>query len=130
MDRRTGRDSHHYQPGRSSNFRTFRRKSEQARQGIELITGAAPEFDQIAFLAGQQTPVFFGSAINNFGVQEVLDTLAGTGATARITGPSSAKFSLLKRNFPAWFSRFRPNMNPAHRDRLFRTNLFGEFRRE
>ncbi|WP_415822179.1 GTP-binding protein, partial [Bordetella tumbae] len=48
---------------------------EQANGEIELIQEAAPAFDRDAFLAGKQTPVFFGSAINNFGVQEVLDAL-------------------------------------------------------
>src|SRR3546814_14608605 len=47
----------------------------KANEEIELINAAAPEFDHAAFLAGKQTPVFFGSAINNFGVQEVLDAL-------------------------------------------------------
>ena len=47
----------------------------QAAGEIELIQAAAPEYDPAAFLAGRQTPVFFGSAINNFGVQEVLDAL-------------------------------------------------------
>src|SRR3546814_1041323 len=47
----------------------------KASEEIELIQAAAPEFDHDAFLAGKQTPIFFGSAINNFGVQEVLDAL-------------------------------------------------------
>ncbi|HEV7928889.1 MAG TPA: GTP-binding protein, partial [Nitrosospira sp.] len=47
----------------------------EMRQEIELIRGASPEFDRAAFLAGTQTPVFFGSAINNFGIREVLDAL-------------------------------------------------------
>ncbi|MFO0482834.1 MAG: peptide chain release factor 3, partial [bacterium] len=47
----------------------------QARQEIELLQGAAPEFDREAFLDARQTPALFGSAINNFGVREVLDAL-------------------------------------------------------
>src|SRR3546814_11208000 len=47
----------------------------KAREEIDLIAAAAPEFDQTAFLEGRQTPVFFGSAINNFGVKEILDAL-------------------------------------------------------
>src|SRR3546814_16708823 len=43
---------------------------EKARNEIELIVGASPEFDRQAFLEGSQTPVFFVSAINNFGVRE------------------------------------------------------------
>ena len=47
----------------------------EAQQEIELIEGVTPEFSEEQFLAGHQTPVFFGSAINNFGVREVLDAL-------------------------------------------------------
>jgi peptide chain release factor 3 len=49
--------------------------ADATRQEIELIRGASPEFDHAAFLSGAQTPVFFGSAINNFGVREILDSL-------------------------------------------------------
>ena len=47
----------------------------KAKEEIELISEASVPFDHAAFLEGKQTPVFFGSAINNFGVQEVLDAL-------------------------------------------------------
>ncbi|MBV5345355.1 MAG: peptide chain release factor 3, partial [Rhodoferax sp.] len=46
-----------------------------ALDSMELATGASPSFDREAFLAGKQTPVFFGSGVNNFGVMEVLDAL-------------------------------------------------------
>ena len=48
---------------------------EQAQGEIELLGDAAPPFDEAAFIAGRQTPMFFGSAVNNFGVREVLDAL-------------------------------------------------------
>ena len=48
---------------------------QQAAGEIELVREAAPAFSEEAFLAGHQTPMFFGSAVNNFGVQEVLDAL-------------------------------------------------------
>ena len=48
---------------------------ENALAEVELIKEAMPAFDQEAFLAGRQSPVFFGSAINNFGVREILNTL-------------------------------------------------------
>ncbi|MFM7123363.1 MAG: peptide chain release factor 3, partial [Fluviibacter sp.] len=54
----------------------FGAEFEQAQQEVELISGASEEFDKEAFLRGEQTPLFFGSAINNFGVKEVLDALA------------------------------------------------------
>ncbi len=54
----------------------------QARDEIELVEGASPPFDADAFRRGEQTPVFFGSAINNFGVREVLDALVDLRAAA------------------------------------------------
>ena len=48
---------------------------EAAAESVELAAGASPEWDHAAFLAAKQTPVFFGSAVNNFGVMEVLDAL-------------------------------------------------------
>ncbi|BBL34588.1 peptide chain release factor RF3 [Nitrosomonas stercoris] len=103
---------------------------EQAQQEIALIDGATAEFDQAAFLAGQQTPVFFGSAINNFGVQEVLDTLVdlapppgARSAIQREVSPTESKFSGV-------VFKIQANMNPAHRDRIaFVRICSGEFKR-
>ena len=55
--------------------RRFGAEFTQAHDELELLEGASPEFNREEFLAGRQTPMFFGSAINNFGVQEVLDAL-------------------------------------------------------
>ena len=88
------------------------------QQEIELIRGASPEFSHEAFLAGQQTPVFFGSAINNFGVREVLDALVNL-------APSPGSRMALQRQVQPGEPRFsgvvfkiQANMNPAHRDRI------------
>jgi peptide chain release factor 3 len=85
---------------------------------IELIKGAVPEFDQASFLAGKQTPLFFGSAINNFGVREVLDALVELApspvarqAVQRTVQPEEAVFSGV-------VFKIQANMNPAHRDRI------------
>ena len=82
---------------------------EQAEGEIELLTDAAPPFDRDAFLAGQQTPMFFGSAVNNFGVREVLDALvdlAPPPGDARRR--SSASSSPTSRSSAASSSRSRP----------------------
>jgi len=91
---------------------------ETAQQEIDLVRGAAPDFDRAAFLAGHQTPVFFGSAINNFGVQEVLDALVDLAppplprhAAEREVAPAEAKFSGV-------VFKIQANMDPAHRDRI------------
>jgi peptide chain release factor 3 len=108
----------------------FGSRLEQAQQEIELIDGATSEFDQSAFLAGQQTPIFFGSAINNFGVQEVLDTLV------ELAPPPGSRKAIQRKVFPTEnkFSgvvfKIQANMNPAHRDRIaFVRICSGEFKR-
>jgi peptide chain release factor 3 len=102
----------------------------QAQDELELLEGASPEFDRAAFLAGKQTPMFFGSAINNFGVQEVLDALvdlapapADRAAMQRVVHPEEKKFSGV-------VFKIQANMDPAHRDRIaFLRVASGEFTR-
>jgi peptide chain release factor 3 len=91
---------------------------EQARQEIELLRGAVPEFDREAFLAARQTPALFGSAINNFGVREVLDALVELApppgsrpAIQRVVEPSEPAFSGV-------VFKVQANMDPAYRDRI------------
>ena len=90
----------------------------KAQDEIELINEAVPDFDHDAFLAGKQTPVFFGSAINNFGVQEVLDALVDL---APSPGPREAlqRTVLPQENkFSGMVFKVQANMDPAHRDRV------------
>ena len=102
----------------------------QAQGELELLEGASPEFDRAAFLAGKQTPMFFGSAINNFGVQEVLDALVDLApapvdrtAMQRTVHPEEKKFSGV-------VFKIQANMDPAHRDRIaFLRVASGEFTR-
>jgi peptide chain release factor 3 len=91
---------------------------EQADGEIELVQGAAPPFDEAEFLAGRQTPMFFGSAVNNFGVQEVLDALVDLApppgartSIQRVVQPSEPKFTGV-------VFKIQANMDPAHRDRI------------
>ncbi len=90
----------------------------QARGEIELVRDAAPAFDEAEFLAGRQTPMFFGSAINNFGVQEVLDALVDLApppgdraAMQRVVHPEEPKFTGV-------VFKIQANMDPSHRDRI------------
>src|SRR5690606_20256856 len=90
----------------------------KAQEEIELITEAAVPFDHDAFLEGKQTPVLFGSAINNFGVQEVLDALVELApapgprhAMERTVSPEEPKFSGV-------VFKVQANMDPSHRDRV------------
>lgn len=102
----------------------------QAQDELELLEGASPEFNRADFLSGKQTPMFFGSAINNFGVQEVLDALvdlapapAERAALQRVVQPEEKKFSGV-------VFKIQANMDPAHRDRIaFLRVASGEFTR-
>ena len=91
---------------------------EQLKMEVELVHGASHPFDLDAYLAGTQTPVFFGSAINNFGVREILDALLEWApsprprdATVRVVEPQEAPFS-------GFVFKIQANMDPAHRDRI------------
>ena len=91
---------------------------EQLKNEVELVHGASHPFDLEAFLAGKQTPVFFGSAINNFGVREILNALLDWAqpprerdATVRSVAPDETAFS-------GFVFKIQANMDPAHRDRI------------
>lgn len=103
---------------------------QDALAEVDLIRNAMPEFNLEAFLAGKQSPVFFGSAINNFGVREILNTLVELApppgsrkAIQREVLPSENKFS-------AVVFKIQANMDPAHRDRVaFLRICSGHFQR-
>ena len=104
----------------------FGQEYETAVDSMELATGASPAFDREAFLAGKQTPVFFGSGVNNFGVMEVLDALVDLAPS-----PKSRTSSMVVNKQPveqevqpddATFSgvvfKVQANMDANHRDRI------------
>jgi len=91
---------------------------EEARAEVELVRGAGHGFDREAYLSGKQTPVFFGSALNDFGVQEVLDALVdhapppgNRAAFERVVRPTEAPFTGV-------VFKIQANMDPGHRDRI------------
>ena len=93
-------------------------QADELREEIELLEGAADPFDLEQFLKGSQTPVFFGSAINNFGVKELLDAFcelapapAPRKAVERTVSPDEEPFS-------GFCFKVQANMDPAHRDRI------------
>ena len=99
-------------------IKRFGAEFEQAREELELVAGASPAFDEALFLAGKQTPMLFGSAVNNFGVREVLDALVDLApppgdrpAIQRVVHPEEPKFSGV-------VFKIQANMDPAHRDRI------------
>ena len=90
----------------------------EALAEAELVRHAGTAFERDAFLAGRQTPVFFGSAVNNFGVQEVLDALVD------FAPPPSARAAAQRTVLPdepgcsGVVFKIQANMDPAHRDRV------------
>ncbi len=97
-----------------------------AVESMELATGASPAFDREAFLSGKQTPVFFGSGVNNFGVMEVLDALIDLAPSPqpRISTLSvnhSVKTQEIApddAHFAGVVFKVQANMDPSHRDRI------------
>ncbi|MBL4621347.1 MAG: peptide chain release factor 3 [Immundisolibacteraceae bacterium] len=103
---------------------------EEYREEVELVKGACPEFDSEAYLSGQQTPVYFGSAINNFGVQTFLDAIVDSapGPLARKAVEREVKAAEAK--FSGFVFKIQANMDPAHRDRIaFMRICSGQYRR-
>jgi len=88
------------------------------RENLELVQGVYPPFDKDAYLKGNQQPVFFGSALNNFGVRELLDCFIDIAPTPR---PKKAEERIVEPSEKAltgFVFKIHANMDPKHRDRL------------
>lgn len=100
------------------------------REELELVEGVYPQFDQQTYLDAQLQPVFFGSALNNFGVRELLDCFVNIApkpkpkySEERLVEPQEDKFS-------GFVFKIHANMDPNHRDRLaFIKIVSGMFKR-
>ena len=93
-------------------------QADELRTEIDLVRGASNAFDRAQYLAGKLCPVFFGSAVNNFGVSMLLDALADLApppqpraTDSRIVEPDEAKFTGV-------VFKIQANMDPKHRDRI------------
>ena len=104
----------------------FGQEFDEAMEGMELATGASPSFDHEAFLAARQTPVFFGSGVNNFGVMEVLDALVDLAPSPR---PRKSTLTVNRQTvekiiqpedtgFSGVVFKVQANMDANHRDRI------------
>jgi peptide chain release factor 3 len=104
--------------------------ARQLRADVELIEGVYPEFEVNDYLHGKVAPVFFGSAVNNFGVKELLDTFIRIApppipreTTVRVINPEETKFS-------GFIFKIHANMDPKHRNRIaFLRVCSGKFER-
>ncbi len=105
--------------------------ANRLREEIALLEGAGTDFDRSRFLAGDQTPVFFGSALTNFGVEPFLDALAellpSPGPRDSDRGPVSPDDP----DFSGFVFKIQANMDPHHRDRMaFVRVCSGRFRKD
>jgi peptide chain release factor 3 len=92
--------------------------AEAFREEVELVKGACPEFDIEAYLAAQQTPVFFGSAISNFGVQELLDEFVEHAPSPDSRESESRVVEPDESDLTGFVFKIQANMDPGHRDRI------------
>lgn len=92
--------------------------ANKLRDELELVNGVYPGFSKEEYLSGKQQPVFFGSALNNFGVRELLDCFTEIAPTPR---PKESDTRLVKpdeKEFSGFVFKIHANMDPKHRDRL------------
>jgi peptide chain release factor 3 len=94
------------------------RDAEQLREDVELIDGVYGELTVDNYLSGQIAPVFFGSAVNNFGVKEMLDTFIRIAPTPRDRETSKREIAASEDKFSGFVFKIHANLDPKHRDRI------------
>jgi peptide chain release factor 3 len=100
------------------------------RREVEMARGLCPEFDLQAYRGGHMTPVFFGSALTNFGVRELLEGLAELAPAPRPQAAKQRHVSPEEHNVTGFVFKIQANMDPKHRDRIAFVRLCsGHFRR-
>lgn len=100
------------------------------REDVEMIKELCPKFDLDAYLSGTLTPVFFGSAINNFGVREVLEGLHSIAPTPRPQPAMERTINPDENKVSGFIFKIQANMDPKHRDRIaFMRICSGHFKR-
>ncbi len=93
-------------------------QADELREDIELLEGAANPFELDHYLSASQTPVFFGSAVNNFGVQEMLDAFVEMAPQPSARQAATREVEPTEPGFSGFVFKIQANMNPAHRDRI------------
>ena len=100
----------------------------ELRDELELVQGASHPFDIDAYLAGKQTPVFFGSAVNNFGVQLLLDFFVEHAPAPKSHATTTRTIEATEEKLSGFVFKIQANMDPMHRDRVaFMRICSGEF---
>jgi len=102
----------------------------QLREDIELINGVYDTFDTEAYLKGQLAPVFFGSAVNNFGIKELLDTFVKIAPSPLPRPTTKGEVAPTEPKFSGFVFKIHANLDPRHRDRIaFLRVCTGKFER-
>lgn len=106
------------------------RAANKLREDVELIDGVYEPFNEELYLEGYLAPVFFGSAINNFGVQELLDTFVKVAPEPRSRVTEEREVLPTEKNFSGFIFKIHANLDPNHRDRIaFCRIVSGKFER-
>lgn len=97
--------------------RVDKAQADELRNDVEVLS-VYPDFDREAYLKGKQSPVFFGSAVNNFGVRELLDCFVdiAPGPLPRLT--EEREIQPEENEFTGFIFKIHANMDPKHRDRI------------
>ena len=104
--------------------------ADTLREELELVEGVYPNFDIEAYKKGDLQPVFFGSALNNFGVRELLDCFIKIAPTPRPKQSDIREVNPEEDKFTGFVFKIHANMDPRHRDRLaFVKVVSGKFER-
>lgn len=104
--------------------------AEQLREDVELVEGVYPEFDLDAYKNGEVAPVFFGSAVNNFGVRELLDCFIDIAPVPRSRETELRSIDPIEDKFSGFVFKIHANMDPKHRNRIaFVRVCAGKFQR-
>lgn len=124
---------HVYQPGQGSTIPEDMRikglnsaaalqfladEAREFRSQIELVQGASNRFDKDAYLKGEMTPVFFGTALGNFGVREMLEDFVEWAPSPKPRATETRLVEPTEANFSGFVFKIQANMDPNHRDRI------------
>lgn len=106
------------------------RDAATLRDDVELVDGVHGKLSIENYLAGKVAPVFFGSAVNNFGVKEMLDTFIRIAPTPRSRETTSRMLEVYEDKFSGFIFKIHANLDPKHRDRIaFLRVCSGKFER-
>jgi peptide chain release factor 3 len=106
------------------------KNANKLREDVELVDGVYGQLNEQDYLDGKTAPVFFGSGLNNFGVQEMLDTFINIAPSPRPRLTTTGEVAPASKDFSGFVFKIHANLDPKHRDRIaFLRVCSGEFQR-